>query len=91
MDPFQQEILELIAAHDGQYTWYQLDRALSQFSPNAERNAPRLRGLIEVLRGLEHDGLISACAGHLPSQPFYSITGQGKRALNRALKGHQVG
>jgi hypothetical protein len=81
MDPFLREILEVIAAHDGRYGWYQIDRALSQFSPNGERNLPRLRGLTRVLRGLEDDGLIAAGSGHSPSLPVYSITARGRQAL----------
>jgi hypothetical protein len=90
MDPFQREILELIAAHDGQYTWYQLDRSLSNSSPNGERNLPLLRGLTRVLRGLEDDGMISAGGGHSPSQPVYSITAKGRRALDPAFSGHEA-
>jgi hypothetical protein len=81
MDPFAQEILDLIATHDGQYTWYQLDRALATWSPNRERNLPLLKGLTRVLRELEERGLISSGAGHLPSQPLYSITAQGLREI----------
>jgi hypothetical protein len=81
LDHFQTEILELIAAHDGRYSWYQLDRALSTWSADRERNLPLLRGLPEVLRELEDDGLISSGAGHHPSQPVYSITAQGEQAI----------
>jgi DNA-binding HxlR family transcriptional regulator len=81
MDPFQQEILELIASHDGQYSWYQLDRALSTWSVNRERNPPLLRSLTKVLRELEEQGLLVSEAGHVPSQPVYSITAQGRQAI----------
>ena len=81
MDPFTQEILELIAAHDGQYTWYQLDRALSSWSVNRERNLPLLKGLTRVLRELEECGLISSGTGHVPAQPVYSITAQGRQEI----------
>jgi hypothetical protein len=81
MDPFHREILELIAAHDGRYSWYQLDRALSNAPAGTERNLPLLRGLTRVLRGLEDDGLISAGAGDVPSQPVYTITAKGRQAL----------
>jgi DNA-binding PadR family transcriptional regulator len=85
MDPFAQEILELIAAHDGQYTWYQLDRALSSWSVNRERNLPLLKGLTRVLRELEERGLISSGAGHLPSQPVYWITAQGRQEIRSSV------
>ncbi len=81
MDPFAQEILELIASHDGQHSWYQLDRSLSQFSTNRERNTPLLRGLTRVLRKLVEEGLISAGEGHHPSQSVYSITANGRQSI----------
>lgn len=81
MDPFHQEILELIAAHDGEYSWYQIDRSLSQFSPNRAKYAPLMRGLMQALRALTDEGLISDAAGHHPSQPVYSITLKGREVL----------
>src|SRR5438309_1156973 len=81
MNPFAQEILELIAAHDGQYTWYQLDRALSTWSANRERNLPLLKDLTQVLRELEANDLISSAAGHIPSQPVYTITDWGRQEV----------
>lgn len=90
MDSVQREILEIIAAHNGR-SWYQIDRMLGNFSPNRERNLPLLRGLMGVLRLLADEGMISVWAGHIPSQPVYSITVQGRRVLDEALKGHEVG
>ena len=81
MDPFPQEILELIAAHDGEYSWYQIDRSLSQFSANRVKYAPLMRGLMQVLRALTDEGLIADTAGHHPSQPVYSITLKGREVL----------
>jgi DNA-binding PadR family transcriptional regulator len=81
MDPFPQEILELIAAHDGEYSWYQIDRSLSQFSPNRVKYAPLMRGLMGVLRELTDEGLIADAAGHHQSQPVYSITLKGREML----------
>jgi hypothetical protein len=81
MEPFEREILELIAAHDKEYSWYQLDRALAAWSVNRERNLISLRGLPRVLRGLEEQGFVSSETGHHPSQPVYSITDKGKRAI----------
>jgi DNA-binding PadR family transcriptional regulator len=81
MDPFPQEILELIAAHNGEYSWYQIDRSLSQFSPNRARYAPLMRGLMQVLRELTDEGLITDAAGHHKSQPVYSITVKGREML----------
>ncbi len=90
MNPFQQEILEIIAAHDGQYSWYQLDRALSQFSPRSEANLPLMRSLPRILRELENDGLIQNWMGDPPPQPVFVITVAGRRALEQALKSHEV-
>ena len=81
MNPFQREILELIAAHDGEYSWYQLDRALTDWSANRERNLSLVKDLPSVLRGLEAEGLVSAGAGHAPSQPLYAITTRGRRLI----------
>jgi DNA-binding PadR family transcriptional regulator len=81
MDPFHQEILELISAHDGEYSWYQIDRSLSQFSPNCVKYAPSMRGLMGVLRELTDEGLIVDAAGHHQSQPVYSITLEGREML----------
>ena len=91
MDPFQREILEIIAAHDGQQSWYQIDRALGNFSPNRERNLSLLQGLMQVPRRLEDDGMISTQAGHLSSQPVDSIAAPGKRVIDKAFQGHEVG
>jgi DNA-binding PadR family transcriptional regulator len=91
MDPFRREVLEIIAAHDGQHSWYQIDRILSDFSPNGGRNLPLLNGLMRVLRDLENDRMILARESDISSQPVYSITAQGRRALDEALKGHEVG
>jgi len=81
MDPFPREILELIAAHDGQYSWYQIDRSMSQFSANREKNAPLMRSLTRVLRNLSDEGLIANGIGPNASQPVYSITVKGRQIL----------
>jgi DNA-binding PadR family transcriptional regulator len=83
MNPFQQEILETIAVHDGQYSWYQLDRALSQFSPRSEDNLPLMHGLSKILRDLENEGLIQARTDDPSPQPVYVITVTGRQTLDR--------
>jgi hypothetical protein len=79
VDPFERKILDLIAAHDGEFSWYQLDRALSVWA--AERGLSPLAGLPGVLRALEREGLIAAAAGPNPSQPVYSVTARGRQAV----------
>jgi hypothetical protein len=79
VDPFERQILELIAAHDGEFSWYQLDRALSVWA--VERGLPPLANLPGVLRALEREGWIAAAAGPNPSQPVYSVTTSGRQAV----------
>lgn len=71
MDKTRMKILELIEANSGRYSWYQLDRHLSEFGvDHAGRLMPLLRELIA-------DGLIESAPGANPAHPVYSITGAG--------------
>jgi len=77
MSPFQIIVLDIIKSNDGRFSWYQIDRALSQRSVS-----PRLTdGLMPALRELEETGLITRQSGHHPAQPLYSITADGQRLL----------
>jgi len=82
MDRFQREILKAVASHDGEFSWYQLDRTLTNDSTDGGENVARMRGLLRALRGLEEAGFIASGAGHNPSQPLYSITAKGRHTLD---------
>jgi DNA-binding PadR family transcriptional regulator len=82
MEQIERRVLELIAAHDGAYSWYQIDRALSASSASSDSNVLVLGGLIRELKKLEEHGLISSGIGHNPAQPVYTITARGKEALD---------
>jgi DNA-binding PadR family transcriptional regulator len=81
MHALQREILELIHAHDGQWSWYQIDRALSHWSPQKEEHRQMAGSLMDVLRELEEHGLVTTKAGHHTSQPVYVMTTKGQQAL----------
>ncbi len=81
MQALQHEILALIHAHDGKWSWYQIDRALSSWSPHREEHRHVLGTLMEALRELEGGGLVTTKAGHHPSQPVYAMTPKGQHAL----------
>ncbi len=66
-----QEILELIARHDGSWTWYQLERALGE---RAEVKAGQLPA---ALNELERNGLIVASHDSRFPQPVYRLTEKG--------------
>jgi DNA-binding PadR family transcriptional regulator len=78
MTDLQRRILGLVAAHSGQYSWYQLDRCLS------EAGAEHSGRLMPLLRELISGGLIESEAGPNPSQPVYSITEAGMAAMQEA-------
>ena len=58
----KREVLRLIARHDGQWYWYQIDRALSGRAPDcigpffAEIQELAAQGLIEIRPCPEHAG-----------------------------------
>ena len=74
-DKYITELLKLVAEHDGDWSWYQLDRALS-----ARGMIPTMP-LTTVLRDAEEKGLIRLAAGSTPSQPVYSITNIGRARI----------
>lgn len=71
-------IIQLVKEHDGEWSWYQLDRALSL------RKISTHGRLMTVLKELETLGLITS--NDLPEdpQPRYSLTEAGRRHLNQA-------
>ncbi len=81
MHALQREIFELIHAHDGQWNWYQIDRALSHWSPHREEHRQVVGSLMDALRELEGEGFVTTKAGHHPSQPVYVMTTKGQQAL----------
>jgi DNA-binding PadR family transcriptional regulator len=79
MNPLQKAILEVIKANDGEYSWYQLDRALihrAGIDPGTVS-----RDLMPVLSELEQAGFITASRGYNPGQPLYSVTPTGQEQL----------
>lgn len=69
---FDSTVLELIAAHDGQWGWYQLDRALA------------MRGIVgfhvpNVIEELAKEGLIEYDGPKGLASTRYRITESGKR------------
>ena len=75
MTDTEAEVLKLVSEHNGQWSWYQLDRALSM-------RAPKGKGTLgEVLKKLEHRGFVLSRLGNDSSQPVYCITRSGQRLL----------
>jgi hypothetical protein len=74
-DKYLTELLKLVADHDGGWSWYQLDRALSA------RGLMPTMPLPAVLRDAEEKGLIRSAAGRNPSQTVYSITDTGRARI----------
>jgi DNA-binding PadR family transcriptional regulator len=72
------EALRLIGEHDGELSWYQLDRALAY-----DDNLPLLGSLGELLDGLEAEGLIEVEGAG--AQPRFRLTAAG-RARNLARR-----
>jgi DNA-binding PadR family transcriptional regulator len=83
MSPLQIAILEAIKANDGKFSWYQLDRALTQRVGGVDPGIVS-RDLMPALRELEQGGLISSASGHNPGQPLYSLTPVGQEHLERS-------
>jgi DNA-binding HxlR family transcriptional regulator len=71
------EILELISEHDGQWGWYQLDRALSLINHSIIREGT----LMSFLKNLEEQELIKSEQIPKSPQPKYSLTNKGKELL----------
>lgn len=78
MNELQMKILEVIKLNNGKFSWYQLDRALS------ESGIAHAGNLMEILREFVASGKISTTDGANPSQPAYSITEIGESFLSES-------
>jgi len=78
MNEMRMKILEVIQESSGRYSWYQLDRCLS------ESGVEHAGQLMPLLRELITDGLIESGPGPNPAQPVYSITDAGVSAMKMA-------
>jgi DNA-binding PadR family transcriptional regulator len=73
-------ILEKVAAHDGQWYWYQLDRAIVSRHPHLAQH------LMPAIRELEAERLIRITPNpERPDLQVYWITDQGRIFLDRAI------
>ena len=75
------KILDIISRHDGELSWYQLERACcgDEISKSGK--------LISLLKQLEVDGLISSREVQEHPLPLYSITAKGLEELQRLSLG----
>lgn len=71
----REQVLQQIAKHDGEWGWYQLDRALSRDQVHLGRE------LIAILKSLEEEGLISSSPGATAGHPRYHITKAGQAVV----------
>ena len=71
------EILRIIQKGNGTYSWYPIDRELSTWSPLREAFLPQADKLMELLRGLEQNGLITEAS-----------TRKGGHSANRRMSDH---
>lgn len=69
-------LLETISDNDGEYGWYQLDRSVSSSGVVVSER------LLDVLRELETNGLISSESKKTKNDPVYRITGAGRKAIS---------
>jgi hypothetical protein len=72
----REAVLQLIAAHDGKWSWYQIERGLSARSINSEGR------LMSIINDLISDNLIVAVPSSIASQSMYELTDAGKMALS---------
>ncbi len=80
MSLLQIAILKVIKANDGKFSWYQLDRALTQRAAGVDPSIVS-KDLMSALRELEQVGFIRTSDGHNPGQPLYSMTPAGQQQL----------
>jgi hypothetical protein len=71
----EQEILRLINSHNGELSWYQLDRALSY----QHKYVDGVHRLVDIVKDLEHKGLVRSEGEE--SQPRYWITDAGRKLI----------
>lgn len=77
LDSMREKILRLVRDHDGQLSWYQLDRALA-----FGENLPHLHRLGELLDQLTAEGMLRS-EGDGP-RPRYWITDAGRKMVAQA-------
>ena len=77
MNELQLRVLEIIKRTDGQYSWYQLDRALSEVGMEHSGK------LMHVMRCLVSEGYVRTTEGANPAQPIYWITECGQGVLQQ--------
>ena len=72
-------VLRLIGEHEGEWGWYQFERA---FPPGwLTDEAPNTRAM-DILDQLERDGLVASTPGE--PQRKYRLTDQGRNMLRKA-------
>jgi hypothetical protein len=74
--------LRLIGDHEGEWSWYQFERA---FPPGWFTDEPPTKRAKEILDRLESDGLVMTNPGE--PQPKYRLTHQGMAQLKEAAIG----
>lgn len=77
MNELRLEILKTVKKFDGQYGWYQLDRAISSSGIVINEN------LLGVLRELEAHGFISSLNDEKGKDPKYLLTPTGRHRLEQ--------
>lgn len=74
--------LRLISEHDGEWYWYQFERA---FPPGWFTDEPPTTRAKDILDRLERDGLVTTVQGE--PQRKYRLTDQGRAVLRGAAIG----
>jgi hypothetical protein len=78
-EAFRELVFQLVGDHDGEWSWYQLDRGVCL------RGAVEwVHTLIHVLDALEAEGLVRQEERHSPGQPYYWLTDNGLRRRTRS-------
>jgi len=74
--------LRLIGEHEGEWSWYQFERA---FPPGWFTDEPPTTRAKDILDRLERDGLVTTARGG--PQPKYRLTDQGMDVVREAAIG----
>lgn len=82
MDALHFLLLKLISEHDGEWSWYQLDRRISTWHREVIDQLPRM---MSILRELEAAKLIRADRGARSGFPRYWITDAGGQRLQEEM------
>ncbi|XZE36955.1 hypothetical protein SH501x_002544 [Pirellulaceae bacterium SH501] len=75
MSELERKILEIVRRNNGCFSWYQIDRALS------ETGSQHSGKLMRILGSLVESGTIDERQGANPAQPLYEITPLGLESL----------